>query len=157
MAAMVNIRGRHGGSRRARRRPMSEINVTPMVDVMLVLLVVFMVTAPLLTVGVQVELPKTKASVISGHDEPLAVSIDKKGRIYVQDTEVKLSTLTARLMAISHNNPGVRIFVRGDENIDYGRVMTVIGVLNGAGFQKVALITRQVHPSAPTPSKTPGR
>lgn len=148
MAAVVNVRNRRGGSRPARRRPISEINVTPMVDVMLVLLIVFMVTAPLLTVGVQVDLPKTKASVLSGHDEPLAVSIDKKGRIYVQDTEVKLGTLAARLAAISHNNPDVRIFVRGDENIDYGRVMEVIGVLNGAGFRKVALITRQVHPSA---------
>lgn len=156
MVAMVNVKGRRG-ARRGRRRPISEINVTPMVDVMLVLLIVFMVTAPLLTVGVQVDLPKTKASVISGHDEPLAVSIDKKGRVYVQNTEVKLDALAARLMAISRNNPDVRIFVRGDESIDYGRVMTVIGVLNGAGFRKVALITRQVRPAGASSAKTPGR
>ena len=127
---------------RNRRTQMSEINVTPFVDVMLVLLIIFMVTAPLLTVGVEVDLPKTKAGAISGQDEPLAVSIDNEGRIFVQDTEVELSAMTAHLQAVSENNPDVRIFVRGDASVDYGRVMQVMGTLNAAGFSRVALITQ---------------
>jgi biopolymer transport protein TolR len=120
---------------------MSEINVTPFVDVMLVLLVIFMVTAPLLTVGVSVDLPKTKASVIQGQDEPLAITVDKQGRIYLQETELELTTLVPRLLAITGNNPDIRIFIRGDRAIDYGRVMKVIGTINKAGFKKVALVT----------------
>lgn len=127
---------------RNKRTQMSEINVTPFVDVMLVLLIIFMVTAPLLTVGVEVDLPKTKAGAISGQDEPLAISIDNEGRIFVQDTEVELDAMTTRLQAVSENNPDVRIFVRGDANVDYGRVMQVMGTLNLAGFSRVALITR---------------
>ena len=124
-------------------RPMAEINVTPFVDVMLVLLVVFMVTAPLLTVGVSVELPESAAAPIPGQDEPLAVSIDAGGRVFIQDSEVSLETLIPRLQAITQNNPDARIFVRGDKSIDYGRVMEVMGTLNGAGFNRVALITEQ--------------
>jgi len=124
-------------------RPMAEINVTPFVDVMLVLLVVFMVTAPLLTVGVSVELPETAAAPIPGQDEPLAVSIDATGRVYIQDSEVSLETLIPRLEAITLNNADARIFVRGDKSIDYGRVMEVMGILNGAGFNRVALITER--------------
>jgi len=131
----------HYGRRRSSAQ-MSEINVTPMVDVMLVLLVIFMVTAPLLTVGVEVDLPKTKAGEIRGQDEPLAVSIDKDGNLFVQDTGVELNGLAPLLMEVSENNQDVRIFVRGDENIDYGTVMRVMGVLNKAGFNKVALIAR---------------
>ncbi len=130
---------------RHRRRPMSEINVTPMVDVMLVLLVIFMVTAPLLTVGVTVDLPKTKASVIPGDDEPLAVSVDAQGQIFLQDTKLELSGLVPRLMAITGNNPDIRIFVRGDKAINYGRVMEVMGTVNAAGFRKVALITERME------------
>ena len=122
---------------------MSEINVTPFVDVMLVLLVIFMVTAPLLTVGVQIDLPKTKASVVSGEDEPLAVSVDAGGNIFIQDTEVKMDTLVPRLIAITGKNPEARIFVRGDRSVNYGRVMTVMGRINAAGYRKVALITTQ--------------
>lgn len=133
-------RGRYG--RRRSTAQMSEINVTPMVDVMLVLLVIFMVTAPLLTVGVEVDLPKTKAGEIRGQDEPLAVSIDKEGKLFVQDTAVELDGLAPLLMEISKNNMDIRIFVRGDEAIDYGTVMRVMGVLNNAGFNKVALIAR---------------
>lgn len=133
-------RGHYG--RRRSSAQMSEINVTPMVDVMLVLLVIFMVTAPLLTVGVEVDLPKTKAGEIHGQDEPLAVSIDKEGKLFVQDTAVELDGLAPLLMEISKNNMDIRIFVRGDEKIDYGTVMRVMGVLNGAGFTKVALIAR---------------
>jgi biopolymer transport protein TolR len=120
---------------------MSEINVTPFVDVMLVLLVIFMVTAPLLTVGVSVDLPKTKASIIQGQDEPLAITVDKQGKIYLQETELELATLAPRLIAITGNNPDVRIFIRGDRAIHYGRVMQVMGTINQAGFKKVALVT----------------
>jgi|TARA_B110001454_G_C12361012_1_gene284312 biopolymer transport protein TolR len=120
---------------------MSDINVTPFVDVMLVLLVIFMVTAPLLTVGVPVDLPKAQASLIQEPDEPLSVSIDFEGRVYVQDSEIALRKLTARLIAVTGANPDIRIFVRGDKTIDYGRVMQVIGTINAAGFKRVALIT----------------
>jgi biopolymer transport protein TolR len=122
---------------------MSEINVTPFVDVMLVLLVIFMVTAPLLTVGVQIDLPKTKAAVINGKDEPLALSVDAGGNIFIQDTEVKIDTLVPRLIQITGNNPDARIFVRGDRAVNYGRVMIVMGRINAAGYTKVALITLQ--------------
>ncbi len=140
MAATV-YGGQVRSDRRRAHRPMSEINVTPMVDVMLVLLVIFMVTAPLLTVGVQVNLPKTKASVISGQDEPLTITVDGEGRIYLQETELELEALAPRLIAITSNNPDVRIFLRGDKTIQYGRVMEVMGTVNGAGFTKVGLIT----------------
>ena len=133
------------GGRSSRRRvhyqPMSEINVTPFVDVMLVLLIVFMVTAPLLTVGVPVDLPKTKAQSISDSVEPLVVSINGEGEIYIQDTTVELKNLIARLSAITENKADTRIYVRGDRTIDYGRVMEVMGRINNAGFTRVALIT----------------
>lgn len=134
------------GSRRYGRRqtrPMSEINVTPFVDVMLVLLVIFMITAPLLTVGVQVDLPETKASTIQGSDEPLAVSVKQDGTVYIQDTETVVDDIVAKLIAITNNNRDVRVFVRGDAAVNYGRVMEVMGVINRAGFKKVALIARQ--------------
>jgi biopolymer transport protein TolR len=130
------------GRRRQKSRPMADINVTPMVDVMLVLLVVFMVTAPLLTVGVKVDLPKTKSGLIRDQVEPLAVTIKATGEIFLQDKEVDLTALVARLIAITGANPDVRIFVRGDKAIEYGRVMEVMGMLNAAGFKKVALITQ---------------
>ncbi|MBT3307771.1 MAG: protein TolR [Alphaproteobacteria bacterium] len=130
------------GARRQRTRPMSEINVTPMVDVMLVLLVIFMVTAPLLTVGVQVDLPKTNASLIPGADEPLTISVNAEGTIFLQETELELAALAPRLAAITGNNPDVRIFVRGDKAISYGRVMEVMGTINAAGFRKVALVAQ---------------
>ncbi|MDA1089778.1 MAG: protein TolR [Proteobacteria bacterium] len=134
----VRSRGRH------RTGVMSEINVTPMVDVMLVLLVIFMVTAPLLTVGVQVDLPRTKATIIRGEDEPLAITVDKAGQLFLQETEIDLEGLLPRLAAITGNNPNVRIFVRGDAAVDYGRVMEVMGTINAAGYSKVALVTRQL-------------
>lgn len=148
MAGMLQRPGRRGFGAAHRRPPMSDINVTPFVDVMLVLLIIFMVTAPLLTVGVQVDLPKTKAKAVQGADEPLAVSIDKNGAIFVQDTAMDLAAVVPRLQAISENNPKVRIFVRGDASVGYGRVMEVMGVLNAAGFSRVALITEQSAPSA---------
>lgn len=123
--------------------PMSEINVTPMVDVMLVLLIIFMVTAPLLTVGVQVDLPKSKASIIRGDDEPIAITITADGEIYLQETEIDIIGLLPRLNAITSNNPDVRIFVRGDSSVNYGRIMEIIGTINAAGYGKVALVTQQ--------------
>ena len=128
--------------RRGRRSRglMSEINVTPFVDVMLVLLVVFMITAPLLTVGVPIDLPKGKVPELQGADEPLAVTINANGKIFLQDTEVQLHELGPRLAAITARKPDVRIFVRGDKSIDYGRVMEVMGGLNEAGFIRIALI-----------------
>ena len=133
--------GGRASRRRAHYQPMSEINVTPFVDVMLVLLIVFMVTAPLLTVGVPVDLPKTKAQSISDSVEPLVVSINGEGEIYIQDTTVELKNLIARLSAITENKADTRIYVRGDRAIDYGRVMAVMGRINNAGFTRVALIT----------------
>ena len=132
-----------GRPSRRRSKPISEINVTPFVDVMLVLLVIFMITAPLLTVGVHVDLPETKASTIRGSDEPLAVSVDKDGTVYIQDSETPVNSIAAKLRAISSNNSDIRIFVRGDAGVNYGRVMEIMGVINAAGFRKVALIARQ--------------
>lgn len=149
MAGAVRQRTNRFSGLRSRRRShaqMSDINVTPMVDVMLVLLVVFMVAAPLLTVGVQVDLPKTKAAAIQGQDEPLTVSINKEGRIFLQETALDIETLVPRLVAITGNNQNVRVFVRGDKDIPYGRVMQVMGLINGAGFAKVALITDRTEP-----------
>jgi biopolymer transport protein TolR len=128
------------GVRGSRFRPMAEINVTPFVDVMLVLLVVFMVTAPLLTVGVPVDLPKAPAAVISTPDEPIVITIDAKSRVYIQETEVALENLAARLRAITGTNPETRIFVRGDKAIEYGKVMEVMGSVSEAGFKKVSLL-----------------
>jgi len=119
---------------------MSEINVTPFVDVMLVLLVVFMVTAPLLTVGVPVDLPKTKAKAIAEAEEPLVISVDAEGKIYIQDTPVDLENLVPRLRAITESKPDTRIYVRGDKSINYGRIVEVMGTVNIAGFTRVALV-----------------
>jgi biopolymer transport protein TolR len=141
----VSLNGARAGSgaepgRGRRYRPMSEINVTPMVDVMLVLLIIFMVTAPLLTVGVPVDLPKTEAAVITGQDEPLVVTIDARGRIFLQETEIDLDRLVPRLRAVTANKADTRIFVRGDKSVAYGRIMEVMGTVSHAGFSKVALI-----------------
>ncbi len=130
-----------GRRRRGRRRPMAEINVTPFVDVMLVLLIVFMVTAPLLTVGVPVDLPKTKAQALSQDREPLSITIRKGGTIYLQNTPVAEDGLVDRLTAISQNGYDQRIFVRGDKSVDYGRVMEVMGMLSAAGFTHIGLVT----------------
>ena len=142
-------------SRRARRRQIAEINVTPLVDVMLVLLVVFMITAPLLTAGVPVDLPQAQSSPLPGQDEPLAVSIAKDGKIYIQETETALEELGPRLIAITQQKPDARIFVRGDQAIDYGRVMAVVGAIHAAGFQKVALLTQLPPPARPQAAAQP--
>ena len=127
-------------SRRRRRQPMSAINVTPFVDVMLVLLIVFMVTAPLLTVGVTVDLPKTTSSPLPGQDEPLSMTVDHDGKVYLQDSTLTVEELGPRLRAISERKPDARVFVRGDKVIDYGRVMQVMGLVKSAGFTQVALV-----------------
>jgi biopolymer transport protein TolR len=140
MAVALQSRTSRRGGRRG-HRPMSDINVTPMVDVMLVLLIIFMVTAPLLTLGVQVDLPQTRAGAIQGSDEPLTISIRADGQIYLQETALDVGDLGSRLRAITGNNPDVRIFVRGDKAIPYGRVMAVMGSVTEAGYRRVALIT----------------
>jgi biopolymer transport protein TolR len=132
---------------------MSDINVTPMVDVMLVLLVVFMITAPLLTSGVQVDLPKTEAAQIVGQDEPLVISVDAKGKAYLQDTMIDDESLGPRLSAITNNRKDARIFVRGDRTIAYGRIMEVMGIVNRAGFTKVALVA-EIPSEAPRPQRS---
>ncbi|MBR9970396.1 protein TolR [Magnetospirillum sulfuroxidans] len=146
---------RKGG--RQRHRPVSDINVTPMVDVMLVLLIIFMVTAPLLTAGVQVDLPKTDSAPIKGDDQPLSVSIDAHGDIWIQETKVTLEELAPKLHAITAQKPETRIFIRGDKGIDYGRVMQVMGNLGAAGFTKVALVTEMQQGEPAQPAKKGGR
>jgi biopolymer transport protein TolR len=132
------------GRRRHRRRPvMAEINVTPMVDVMLVLLIIFMVSAPLLTVGVPIDLPQTQAKTIEQDKEPLTVSVNVKGEVYLQDAEIPIEELVAKLKAVTEARGGLeeRIYVRGDKQVDYGTVMKVMGRLSSAGFRRVALVT----------------
>ncbi len=140
MASEFLSRSGGGGRRRGSYKPLSEINVTPFVDVMLVLLIVFMITAPLLTVGVPVDLPKVKAKSIAEAVEPLVITVDAEGAIFIQDTEVELKNLVPRLAAITDNKADTRIYVRGDRSIDYGRVLEVMGTVNVAGFTRVALI-----------------
>jgi biopolymer transport protein TolR len=123
-----------------RYRPMSEINVTPLVDVMLVLLVVFMVAAPLLTVGVPVDLPQTQAPPITEPKEPLVITINGEGRIFIQEAEVPTEALVPRLQAITANNSDAPLYVRGDKAINYGRVVEVMSLVSAAGFRKVSLI-----------------
>jgi biopolymer transport protein TolR len=138
----------HVGSRGKRKRSpaMSEINVTPFVDVMLVLLIVFMVTAPLLTVGVPVDLPKTKAPALGQDKEPLSITVAKDGKIYLQKEVVTADALVPKLQAISQNGYDQRIFVRGDKTVAYDRVMVVMGLLASAGFTHIGLVTDVAKP-----------
>ena len=132
------------GRRRHTRKPvMAEINVTPMVDVMLVLLIIFMVSAPLLTVGVPIDLPQTKAKSLDQDKEPLTISVNTKGEIYLQNSKIKIEELVAKLQAVTQARGGSdeRIYVRGDKKVDYGTVMRVMGRLSSAGFRRVALVT----------------
>lgn len=132
------------GSRKAGRgyRPMAEINVTPFVDVMLVLLIVFMVAAPLLTAGVPIDLPDSEAKALNQEDnKPLEVSLGTDGKIYVGETEVKRARLIQLLGSLTNNDPDRRIYIRADKTMDYGKVMDILGSINKAGFQKVALIS----------------
>ncbi|MEL6687859.1 MAG: biopolymer transporter ExbD [Pseudomonadota bacterium] len=137
--------GRNSGRRRHRRsRVNSEINVTPLVDVMLVLLIVFMVAAPLLSVGVPIDLPKTDAKALPSQQEPLTVTVDSQGRVFLQEEEVLIDDLIAKLVAVSDTGYDERIFLRGDENSDYGAVMKVMARINAAGFSNLNLVTDPV-------------
>ena len=133
-----------GGGRRGRRRAvMAEINVTPMVDVMLVLLIIFMISAPLLTVGVPLDLPQTQAKSLEQDKTPLQLSVDVKGKVFINDTEVAMNELVPKLKAITDARGGLdeRIFMRADKKADYGTVARVMGQLSGAGFKRLALVT----------------
>jgi biopolymer transport protein TolR len=144
MAATGGAHSGAFGKRRHRRRPvMSEINVTPMVDVMLVLLIIFMVSAPLLTVGVPIDLPQSQAANLQPEHEPLAITINVKGQVFLQNTEITLDELVPKLKAITQARGGAdeRIFVRGDKSVDYGTIMRVMGRLSAAGFRRVGLVT----------------
>ena len=123
---------------------MSEINVTPFVDVMLVLLIVFMVTAPLLTVGIPVDLPKVKASALTDQKDPIEITLNVKGDIYIGESLVEPENLIPRLNAITEQNTEARIYIRGDRVIAYGRIMEVMSIINSAGYVKVALITQNL-------------
>src|SRR5579863_6478289 len=147
MAGSYLSRDGNGGGRN-RYKPMSEINVTPMVDVMLVLLIIFMVAAPLLTVGVPVDLPQTQAPAITEQKEPLVITINAKGDLFLQESPVGADELVPRLQAITKNNPQADIYVRGDRAINYGRVMEVMGMVSAAGFSKVSLVTEQAREKA---------
>ena len=148
MAVGLNqMRRGNGRRRRGHVAPMSEINVTPFVDVMLVLLIVFMVTAPLLTVGVPIDLPETRAGVLGQDREPIAISVDSQGRIFLQDTPTAVEELVPILRAITANGYDQRIFVRGDRAVDYGRIMQVMGLLNEAGFTRIGLVTETERPT----------
>jgi len=151
-----------GGARskfgRRRHVPISDINVTPMVDVMLVLLVIFMITAPLLQVGVPVDLPKTSAQQVGGKDEPLVVSLDAKNDVFLGETKYELPELSAKLKAVHDEKPDQRVFIRGDKSIQYGRMMEVMGVVIDSGFRQLGLLGEQAEQggksgTAPAPHK----
>jgi biopolymer transport protein TolR len=138
------MKGLSAGTGRRRHAMMSEINVTPMVDVMLVLLIIFMVSAPLLTVGVQVDLPQTKAKSLDQDKDPLAISFNDKGQVFLQNTEVGVEELVPKLQAISQARGGgidEKIYIRADRTMNYGAVMRVMGRLSAAGFHRIGLIT----------------
>ncbi|EAS50759.1 biopolymer transport protein ExbD/TolR [Aurantimonas manganoxydans SI85-9A1] len=139
--------GRSSGSRRGRgrgrRQPMSEINVTPMVDVMLVLLIIFMVAAPLLTVGVPIELPETQAKAMNSDTQPITISVNSDGEVYLNDTVIPIDEVVAKLQAVAKAGYEERIFVRGDRSADYGTVMRVMARISAAGFRNIGLVTDQ--------------
>jgi len=144
--------GRRGVHTRRKTRLVAEINVTPFVDVMLVLLVIFMITAPLLTSTVPVDLPQTQAARATGQDEPLVVSVNSDGKVYLMDSELELDALVVRLRAVTNNNTEARIFVRGDRAINYGRVLEVMGAVSAAGYTRVALVA-EVPRGQPAPRR----
>ena len=144
MAGSVIESASRGRGGRRRRAVMSEINVTPFVDVMLVLLIVFMVSAPLLTVGVPIDLPQSQAKALEQNNEPLTVSVKVDGQVYLQNDQIKLDDLVSKLSAIitaRGGNPNELIYVRGDRKVDYGTMMRVMGRISGAGYHRVALVT----------------
>ncbi|MEO4041468.1 protein TolR [Hoeflea sp. CAU 1731] len=136
-------RGRPSGRRGRRMAPMAEINVTPFVDVMLVLLIIFMVAAPLLTVGVPIDLPETDASALNSETQPITISVNDQGQIFLQETEVPFDEIVAKLQAIATTGYQERIYVRGDRNADYGTVMKVMARISSAGYRNLGLVTLQ--------------
>jgi len=150
MAMQVGTGGGSGSGRRRRAKryqPMSEINVTPFVDVMLVLLIIFMVAAPLLTVGVPIDLPETKAKTLEGDTEPITISVNSTGQIFIQETEIPIDEVVPKLEAIAENGYDERIYVRGDQDADYGTMMKVMGRINAAGFKRLGLVTLEERDS----------
>jgi biopolymer transport protein TolR len=149
MAAIVPNSGGGGGGSRFRRRqnfsPIADINVTPMVDVMLVLLVIFMITAPLLQVGVPVDLPKTSAQQVGGKDEPLVVSVNSQGEVFLGETPYDIAALATKLKAVHEEKPDQRVFMRGDKAVDYGKMMEVMGVVIDSGFRQLGLLGEQAQ------------
>jgi biopolymer transport protein TolR len=143
MGASLGSGGGRRDTRRYRKQRFTEINVTPMVDVMLVLLIIFMVAAPMLTAGVQVDLPKTQSAPLQGQDEPLTVSIRADGKIFLKENAISIKDLGSKLKAIAGEKSDTRIFVKGDKSVGYGNIMHVVGEINAAGFNKIALITEQ--------------
>ena len=159
MAGIIPAAGASNSTGRFRRRrhvPIADINVTPMVDVMLVLLVIFMVTAPLLQVGVPVDLPKTSAQQVGGKDEPLVVSVNSKDEVFLGETKYDLPELTAKLKAVYAEKPDQRVFIRGDKTINYGRMMEVMGVVIDSGFRQLGLLGEQAGGGPPAPAPATG-
>ena len=155
MAMGVRNTRRPGARGRGRYTPLSEINVTPMVDVMLVLLIVFMVAAPLMTSGITVDLPKANAAPVPQDSEPLTVSVDSQGKVYLGDAEVELPDLVTRLRAIAADKPDRRIFVKGDRVLNWGRIMEVVSNIAQGGFTKVALLAEQTGGAPRAPAGSP--
>lgn len=137
--------GGGGGKRRRAKRhmPVSEINVTPFVDVMLVLLIIFMVAAPLLTVGVPIDLPETQAKSLQPETQPITISVNQEGKVYIQESEIAVDDILAQLEAIAQNGYEERIYVRGDRSADYGTVMKIMARISSAGYKKIGLVTLQ--------------
>jgi biopolymer transport protein TolR len=150
MAISLKPSSNYSRRRRQRFQPNTDINITPLVDVMLVLLIIFMITAPMLTVGVPVDLPKTQAAQMNDQVEPLVISINAQEQIYLQETEVSLNALVGRLQAITGQNADARIYVRGDKKLAYGKIMEIMGAVAAAGYSKVSLI-------AEMPTSTPAK
>ena len=140
---MINLNN-SGKTRRRKYSQMSEINVTPFVDVMLVLLIVFMVTAPLLTVGIPVDLPKVKASALTDQKDPIEITVNLEGEVYIGESLVEVENLIPRINAITERNTEARIYIRGDRVAAYGRVLEIMSIINSAGYIKVALITQNM-------------
>src|SRR3954465_11206146 len=168
MAGIIPAAGAVSSNSKFRRRrytPIADINVTPLVDVMLVLLVIFMITAPLLQVGVPVDLPKTSAQQVGGKDEPLVVSVNAKDEVFLGETKYELADLAAKLKAVYCEKPDQRVFIRGDKAINYGRMMEVMGVVIDSGFRQLGLLGEQSQgtpapagrPATPNPAPTPRR
>jgi len=146
--------GRIGGKGRRSFQPKTDINITPLVDVMLVLVVIFMVTAPMMTVGVPVDLPKTEAAQMNDQVEPLVVSVGANGELFLQETPLEMDSLIEKLNAVTGQNPDARIYIRGDQRLSYGEIMQVMGAISSAGFSKVSLIAEMpTQPSSKQPAK----